>query len=99
MQDGLTQQWEDASIKNLNLEIKKLGKKELTKQRREKDLIGHIEGSDLSSLSKDSNMLKSIHSWPQKMQNDYQLVTAFTYIKGWTQFSISENIRNNLRKK
>ncbi|MEZ4741476.1 MAG: S41 family peptidase [Bdellovibrionota bacterium] len=54
--------------------------------RKESDLTGHIESGDLSDISKTSGILDSIKKWPKPMKNDYQLVTAYTYVKGWSIF-------------
>lgn len=54
--------------------------------KKESDLKGHIESNNLSDLSVDSGILNAIKDWPNAMQNDYQLVTAFTYLKGWSIF-------------
>ncbi|MDD1421533.1 S41 family peptidase [Dolichospermum sp. ST_sed1] len=56
------------------------------KGRKESDLAGHIESQDLSSIAKTKGILDSVKNWPSPMQNDYQLVTAFTYLKGWSIF-------------
>lgn len=56
------------------------------KSKKEADLKGHIESHDLSNLSKDSGVLKSLTSWPEHNRRDHQLVTAFTYIRGWSLF-------------
>ena len=56
------------------------------KAKRESDLSGHIESNDLSTLSSESGILNSIKNWPSVMQKDHQLVTAYTYVKGWSIF-------------
>lgn len=56
------------------------------KSRKEADLKGHIESSDLSSLARNSGILNSVSSWPKTYKEDHQLVTAFTYLKGWSIF-------------
>lgn len=55
-------------------------------QRKESDLEGHIESQDLSNLSKTQGILSTIKDWPDHMRDDFQLVTAFTYIKSWSIF-------------
>jgi carboxyl-terminal processing protease len=56
------------------------------KMQKESDLKGHIEGTDLSSISQNNRLLKSVQLWPEPMQKDHQLVTAFSYVKSWTLF-------------
>lgn len=51
--------------------------------RTERDLKGHIVGDDLSNLARKEGKFKAIGSWPDKMKNDFQVVTAFRYLKGW----------------
>ena len=51
--------------------------------RKESDLKGHIESGDLSDLAKNSGMLKGIENWPAELRKDHQLITAFTYLRGW----------------
>ncbi len=57
---------------------------------READLKHHIKGQDLSNLSENIGLLQEIKSWPPQRQQDRQLTTAFTYLKGWTAFSRSQ---------
>lgn len=54
---------------------------------RESDLKRHIKGQDLSDVSRSMGLLKDIKNWPRHQQEDRQLTTAFTYLKGWTTFS------------
>lgn len=54
--------------------------------RKESDLQGHIESQDLSDFSKKEGILGAIKEWPDHMKNDFQLVTAFTYVKSWSIF-------------
>lgn len=56
------------------------------KHRRESDLSGHIESQDLSPLSEESGILHVVKAWPETMQKDPQLVSAYTYVKGWSVF-------------
>lgn len=53
------------------------------KQRKESDLAGHIESKHLSDLADDPGVLGAIEKWPPPMRRDHQLVTAFTYLRGW----------------
>lgn len=54
--------------------------------RKERDLEGHISGDDLSDLAKDSDVAQVIKQWPEPMREDTQLITAYSYLKGWTRF-------------
>ena len=54
---------------------------------RESDLKHHIKGKDLSDLSENLGLLRDIKNWPHHQQQDRQLTTAFTYLKGWTAFT------------
>ena len=54
---------------------------------READLKHHIKGKDLSDLSQNLGLLRDIKNWPYHQQQDRQLTTAFTYLKGWTAFT------------
>lgn len=56
------------------------------KHKRESDLSRHIEGKNLSNLGEQSGILALIKTWAEPLQKDHQLVTAFTYVKGWTIF-------------
>ncbi len=53
---------------------------------RESDLKRHIKGQDLSDLSENIGLLREIKNWPPQQQQDRQLTTAFTYLKGWAAF-------------
>ncbi|MCB9229266.1 MAG: S41 family peptidase [Deltaproteobacteria bacterium] len=66
--------------------VPRIQEQQKQKQKRESDLSGHIEGTNLSKLDEQSAIMSVIHSWAEPLQQDYQLVTAFTYIKGWTIF-------------
>lgn len=55
----------------------------------EADLEGHLRNADLSDLSQKSGILTEIKKWPESNQTDYQLITAFTYLKGWSVFSLT----------
>ena len=53
---------------------------------RESDLKHHIKGQDLSDLAENVGLLREIKNWPRQQQQDRQLTTAFTYLKGWAAF-------------
>ena len=57
-----------------------------SEHRKESDLKGHIESSDLSDASANQGISKAIRSWPELMQKDVQLVTGFTYLKSYAMF-------------
>lgn len=54
--------------------------------RKEADLEGHIEAQDLSDLGKSQRILSSMAEWPEHLKEDFQLVTAFKYLKSWSIF-------------
>ena len=58
---------------------------------READLKHHIKGKDLSNIAENLGLLKDIKMWPRQQQQDRQLTTAFTYLKGWATFSTSKS--------
>jgi carboxyl-terminal processing protease len=60
--------------------------REPTTLRKESDLKGHIEGSDLSEIASSQGITKSIRSWSESMQKDLQLTTGFTYLKSYSMF-------------
>jgi len=66
-----------------NIKPTKTGKKKSTK---EADLKGHIESHDLSDLAKKKGLLVDIKAWPKMYRKDNQLVTAYTYLKGFSLF-------------
>lgn len=51
--------------------------------KKEADLKGHIDSKDLSDLAKESNTSSKIAAWDKRDQRDHQLVTAYTYVRGW----------------
>lgn len=52
----------------------------------EADLERHIASEDLSDLSANSGLTRAAQKWPDNMRNDFQLLTAFTYLKGLSRF-------------
>ena len=65
-----------------------LSSKELSteekKYKKESDLKGHIEAEDLSDIANQSNSIKkSVSKWSHGLQDDSQLVTAFTYLRSF----------------
>ena len=60
--------------------------REPSESRKESDLKGHIESSDLSDLATNQGITKAIKNWPENMQKDVQLTTGFTYLKSYSMF-------------
>lgn len=56
------------------------------KDRKEADLQGHIESQDLSEMARSSGIQSEINKWVETFRQDRQLVTAYTYLRGWGQF-------------
>lgn len=61
--------------------------------KKESDLEGHIDAQDLSDVSKEKGIDHDIKTWPEMMQKDNQLVTAYTYLKGWSRFEKKGSLR------
>lgn len=53
---------------------------------KESDLKGHIESGDLSDIAHKQGLTESMRAWPDNVRNDRQLVTAYTYMRGWSLF-------------
>lgn len=49
--------------------------------RKEADLKGHIESGDLSDLAKSSGIQTEIEKWPDIQKEDYQLVSAYSFLR------------------
>jgi carboxyl-terminal processing protease len=60
--------------------------RETSGPRKESDLKGHIESSDLSNIAANQGITNAIRSWPEAMQKDLQLTTGFTYLKSYAMF-------------
>lgn len=59
-------------------------KRQNTKQsKKERDLEGHISSHNLSNFSNKKKTESIVAKWPKNMQKDRQLLTAYTYLKGW----------------
>ena len=41
---------------------------------------------DLSDLAKNSGLKVEVESWPESQKSDRQLLTAYTYLRGWNKF-------------
>ncbi len=50
--------------------------------RKESDLKGHIESGDLSDLAKSSGIRNEIEQWADPQKQDYQLVSAYAFLRG-----------------
>jgi carboxyl-terminal processing protease len=55
--------------------------------KKEANLRGHLMSDDLSDIGKKSNLMNDIATWQSYLKEDYQVVTAFTYLKGWNLFN------------
>lgn len=55
--------------------------------RKEVDLEGHIEATDLSSTTKNLGFASDIEKWPKNLKNDYQLKMGYTYLRSWSRFA------------
>lgn len=55
-------------------------------RKKERDLKGHIDSKDLSDLAKQDGMLQAMKNWPEGTRKDNQLVTAYSYLRGWAVF-------------
>lgn len=60
--------------------------RETSGPRKESDLKGHIESSDLSDIAANQGITNAIRAWPEAMQKDLQLTTGFTYLKSYAMF-------------
>jgi carboxyl-terminal processing protease len=65
---------------------KRAADRETSGPRKESDLKGHIESSDLSDIAANQGITNAIRSWPESMQKDLQLTTGFTYLKSYAMF-------------
>jgi carboxyl-terminal processing protease len=65
--------------------------------RKERDLEGHISGDDLSDLAKDSDVAQVIKQWSEPMREDTQLITAYSYLKGWARFQSKTPKKEDVR--
>lgn len=61
--------------------------------RKEADLEGHITGDDLSDISQTNDIASIVKKWPEPMQNDNQLLAAFSYLKSWNRMHERGSIR------
>ncbi len=53
---------------------------------KEADLAYHIHAKNLSEFASQNQIQQVMQSWPLPLQQDHQLATAFTYLKGWEVF-------------
>ena len=73
--------------------------KEKGRYRKESDLEGHIEATDLKTLASNGGFSTEIEKWPLHLRNDPQIRTAFTYIKSWTRFQNSMSLNQKSGEK
>lgn len=53
-------------------------------ERKEADLQGHLEASNLETLSANNPMIeKETKEWPAQIKADREIIMAFTYLRGW----------------
>jgi carboxyl-terminal processing protease len=55
--------------------------------RKEVDLEGHIEASDLANSHSNLGFATDIEKWANHMKNDYQLKMGYTYLRSWARFA------------
>ncbi|MFZ9520930.1 MAG: S41 family peptidase [Silvanigrellaceae bacterium] len=55
--------------------------------RKEVDLEGHIESTDLSNSPSNLGFASDIEKWPTNLKNDYQLKMGYTYLRSWARFA------------
>lgn len=53
---------------------------------KEVDLAKHMVSHDLSDLAKNSGLKVELEAWPDSQKKDRQLLTAYTYLRGWNKF-------------
>ena len=63
--------------------------------KKEANLKGHLLSEDLSDFAKKSTILSELSTWPSYLSEDYQVVTAFTYLKGWVLFKPKQNLNKS----
>lgn len=54
--------------------------------RKEADLDGHIDASDLREASMSSSIVAEMDKWPARIKQDDAVRSAFSYLKGWERF-------------
>ncbi len=54
---------------------------------RESDLKRHLLATDLSDFAKTHKRWDEMNAWPDRLQKDYELITAYSYLKGFLIFS------------
>jgi len=55
--------------------------------RKEVDLEGHIEATDLTNTPNNLGFSSDIEKWPNNLKNDYQLKMGYTYLRSWSRFA------------
>ena len=56
-------------------------------KKNEASLKGHLVSGAQNNLNKKKGLSHFVAKWPEDMKNDNQLLTAYTYIKGWSMFN------------
>ena len=69
------------------------------RMRKEADLEGHIEASDLAGPEVKGGFADELEAWPEQYRNDNQLRAAYTYLRSWSKFSALGKISNVLDNK
>jgi carboxyl-terminal processing protease len=69
------------------------------KTMKESDLAYHIQSKNLSEFSSSTQLQPLIQKLPEALRQDQQLITAFTYVKGWEIFRKNESRPETLPKK
>jgi carboxyl-terminal processing protease len=72
---------------DITISEKKPEKSTNKKRRSERDLKRHIKSDDLSDASELRGFDGEISKWNDQLKSDYQLKTAFRYLKGWLLFN------------
>lgn len=55
--------------------------------RKEVDLEGHIEATDLTTTQTNFGFTSDIEKWPANLKSDYQLKMGYTYLRSWARFA------------
>jgi carboxyl-terminal processing protease len=74
----------DVVLENPNPSQGKESKKKSPKK--EADLAGHIDASDLQSAEQQPAISSQIEKWADKLKKDESIRSAYTYLKGWERF-------------
>jgi carboxyl-terminal processing protease len=64
----------------------KIESKGKRKPRKEADLDGHIDASDLKQAAAEESNAAEMEKWPSRIQKDDAVRSAYAYLKGWERF-------------